>query len=294
MQRIGFAALAFFLTAAAACTDGSSGPLAVSGTIEATEVRVASVLPGRLAAVQAEAGRVVKTGDVLFSIDTVELAARRTIAEASLKQADAAIAVSKSQAASADDQVAFMEKELKRIEGLAASGAVSARDLASAENLRTQARNARRTAGEAFTAAQATRALAAANLDAVGVALEQATVRAPIDAVVLERLREPGEVVTAGGAVALLGDLAHPWVRVFVPVTRLADVKLGGPATVRLDSGESFKAIVTHIADRAEFTPRDVQTSEERVKQVFAVKLSVEDETQRVKPGMPVDVHFAD
>ena len=61
---------------------------------------------------------------------------------------------------------------------------------------------------------------------------------------------------------------------------------------MRLDSGESFKAVVTHIADRAEFTPRDVQTPEERVKQVFAVKLSVEDDTQRIKPGMPVDVRF--
>lgn len=294
MQRIGLAALALLLPAVAACTDGSNAPLAVSGTIEATEVRVASVIPGRLATVQAEEGRAVKTGDVLFSIETVELAARRAIAVASLEQAEAAIAVAKSQAASAEDQVSFVEKELKRIQGLAASGAVSARDLAAADNLRTQARNARRTAGEAITAAHASRSLASANLDAVGVALEQATVRSPVDAVVLERLREPGEVVTPGGAVALLGDLAHPWVRVFVPVTRLADVKLGGTATVRLDTGESFEAVVTHIADRAEFTPRDVQTSEERVKQVFAVRLSVEDETQRVKPGMPVDVHFAD
>jgi len=291
MWRNPFATV-FLLLSGAACTGGAGGPLVVSGTVEATEVRVASVIPGRLVSVAAEEGRTVKAGDVLFTIDTLDLDAKKRIAEAAVAQADAAIAVAKSQAASADDQVAFVEREYKRIEGLAATGAVSARDLASAENLRTQARNARRTAGEGLAAAQAARGQAGANLEAVGVALTQATVRAPIDAVVLERLREPGEVVTPGGAVALLGDLAHPWVRVFVPVGRLANVKLGETASVRLDSGESFKATVTHIADRAEFTPRDVQTPDERVKQVFAVKLSVEDDSRALKPGMPVDVHF--
>lgn len=273
-----------------ACSGGGSDTL--SGTIEATEVRVASVIAGRLATVDAQEGRAVKAGDVLFAIDTVELDARKGIAEAALAQAEASIAIAKSQVASAEDQVAFVEKEFKRIEGLAATGAVSARDLSNADNLRTQARNAKRTAGEALVAAQAAKSQAAANLRAVGVALEQASAKAPIDAVVLERLREPGEVVTPGGAVVLLGDLAHPWVRVFVPVTRLSGVKLGQAATVHLDSGESFPATVTHIADRAEFTPRDVQTPEERVKQVFAVKLSVSDDQQRVKPGMPVDVRF--
>jgi HlyD family secretion protein len=281
------------LSAAASCTGGSGGPLTVSGTAEATTVRISSVLPGRIAAIDVDEGRPVKAGDVLFALDTVDLDARRAVAEAALAQGEAAIAVAKSQAASADDQVAYVEKEFKRIEGLAATGAVSARDLSNADNLRTQARNARRTAGEALAAAQAARGSAAANLDAVKVAITQATVRAPIDAVVLERLREPGEVVTAGGAVLLLGDLAHPWVRVFVPVTRLAEVKLGESAKVTLDSGESFAATVTNIADQAEFTPRDVQTPDERVKQVFAVKLSVEDGTQRLKPGMPVDVRFA-
>ena len=290
MRRKSFASVLFL--SAASCTGSSSGPLTVSGTVEATEIRVASVLPGRLASVEAEEGRTVKAGDVLFSIDTVELVAKRKIAEAAVAQTEATIAVAKSQAASADDQVAFVEREYKRIEGLAATGAVSARDLASAENLRTQARNARRTAGEGLAAAQAARAQAGANLDAVAVALDQAVVHAPIDSVVLERLREPGEVVTPGGAVALLGDLAHPWVRVFVPVGRLAGVKLGESASVHLDSGESFQATVTHIADRAEFTPRDVQTPEERVKQVFAVKLSVEDDSRALKPGMPVDVRF--
>src|SRR5207248_8950911 len=117
---------------------------------------------------------------------------------------------------------------------------------------------------------------------------------APIGGVVLSRLREPGEVVTPGGVVVVLGDLSKPWVRVYLPVTRLAEVKVGDAAEVRTDAkgAAELHGTVTHVADQAEFTPRDVQTPEERVKQVFAVKVDVKDSSGRLKAGMPVDVNF--
>jgi HlyD family secretion protein len=280
------------LIAAAGCGGGARGALTVSGTAEVTEVRVASVLPGRLVLVPLQEGQPVKKGDVVFVLDTADLIARREVADAVVNQASAAWDVARSQKQTAEEQVVYVEKEYKRIEGLAASGSVSGRDLSAAENQQTLARAALRTATQALDTAAAAKKQAESARAAIDVSLSEARVLSPIDGVVLSRLREPGEVVTPGGAVAILGDVSRPWVRVYVPVTRLGEVKIGGSAKVSTDGGDRFDATVVHVADQAEFTPRDVQTPEERVKQVFSVKLDVQDREGRLKAGMPVDVTF--
>src|SRR4051812_48271002 len=114
-------ALAIFVVLAG-CTGGARGALTVSGTAEVTEVRVASVLPGRLALVPLQEGQPVKKGDVIFVLDTADLIARREVADAVVNQASAAYDVARSQKQTAEEQVAYVEKEYKRIEGLAASG----------------------------------------------------------------------------------------------------------------------------------------------------------------------------
>ena len=280
--------LAVVPIAAAAC--GSRGSWTLSGTAEVTEVRMSSVIPGRLAVVAVDEGAEVKAGDVLFVLDTSDLAARRALAQAQVAQADAALSVARSQAAQADVQVDYADKEFKRAQSMAAAGAASDQKLSAAENAKNAAHAALDTAHQALDVAAATRRQAAAALGPIDVAIGEARVVSPIDGIVLSRLHEPGEVLAPGGVVVVLADLGKPWVRVFVPVTRLGDVKVGEPAMVRTDAGEKFDGTVTWISGQAEFTPKDVQTPEERVKQVFAVKVSVTDPAGRLKPGMPVDV----
>jgi HlyD family secretion protein len=118
-------------------------------------------------------------------------------------------------------------------------------------------------------------------------------VRSPIDGVVLERLVEPGEVVAAGGTLLILGNLNELTLTVYVPEDKYGQIALGQVCWVMVDSfpDEMFVGRVSHIADRAEFTPRNVQTTESRKTTVFAVRLDVEPAGGRLKPGMPADVN---
>jgi HlyD family secretion protein len=132
-----------------------------------------------------------------------------------------------------------------------------------------------------------------ANLAQVDVALEHALIIAPFDGVISVRHREPGEVVGAGAVVLTLQDPNDRWVRIFVPENRVGRLQLGQSAVISADAypDERYRGEITFIADEAEFTPRNVQTTEERVKLVFRVKVRVvEDRYGTLKPGLPADV----
>jgi multidrug resistance efflux pump len=146
------------------------------------------------------------------------------------------------------------------------------------------------------SAAQAKTAVsqAQANLDLLDAQMGKLTVKAPSDGVILTRAAEPGSVVNAGGVVLTMGKLDKLTITVYVPEDRIGSVSLGEHASVAVDSfpGTSFDAAVTFIADQAEFTPRNVQTVEGRKDTVFAVKLTLDNSSGKLKPGMPADVTF--
>jgi HlyD family secretion protein len=135
---------------------------------------------------------------------------------------------------------------------------------------------------------------AQAALDLINVQLTKLVISAPADGVILARNIEPGEVVLAGATALTLGQLDRLTITVYIPENRYGEVKLGGRATVSVDSfpNQTFDATVTRIADQAEFTPRNVQTTEGRQTTVFAVQLSVQNPSGLLKPGMPADVTF--
>jgi HlyD family secretion protein len=124
--------------------------------------------------------------------------------------------------------------------------------------------------------------------------IDKLTLRAPLTGVVLRRAIEPGEMALPGASLLTIGDTEHLYLTVYIPENRYGEIKLGQTAQVDVDSfpGQAFTAQVTRIADRAEFTPRNVQTAEGRATTVFAVKLAVENADGKLKPGMPADVVF--
>jgi HlyD family secretion protein len=138
-------------------------------------------------------------------------------------------------------------------------------------------------------------AQAQANLDLLNEQIAKLTVKAPSDGVILTRSIEPGEVIAAGAAAFRLGHLDDLTITVYIPEDRYGEIKLDQTVNVTVDSypGETFTATVSHIADQAEFTPRNVQTVQGRKSTVFAIKLQVQDPNGRLKPGMPADVTFA-
>jgi multidrug resistance efflux pump len=135
---------------------------------------------------------------------------------------------------------------------------------------------------------------AAANLRVVETQIDKLTVVAPSAGVILSRAVQPGEVVSPGAAALTLGRLDDLTLTVYVPEDRYGEIALGQSVSVTVDSfpGETFTATVVRIADRAEFTPRNVQTVEGRKTTVYAIELQVEDPDGKLRPGMPADVTF--
>lgn len=135
---------------------------------------------------------------------------------------------------------------------------------------------------------------AQANVNRLETQVAELQVFAPLDATVLTKAMEAGEVVAAGKPVVLLGDLDHPWIKVYVPETSLGKIKLGTAARVFVDSfpQQPFQGTVSWISDQAEFTPKNVQTAEERVNLVYAVKVTIQNAQRKLKAGMPADAEL--
>ena len=135
---------------------------------------------------------------------------------------------------------------------------------------------------------------AEANLALLDTQVAELTVSAPLDGIILTRNVEPGEFVQPGAVAFAMADLNNITITVYVPEDRYGQLKLGQQAYVTVDSfpGEAFNADVVHIADQAEFTPRNVQTVEGRSSTVYAIKLKVTDSEGKLKIGMPADVVF--
>jgi multidrug resistance efflux pump len=125
-------------------------------------------------------------------------------------------------------------------------------------------------------------------------AAQKERVTSPINGVVLERSIEPGEFAAAGSTLVTVSNLNDLTLTVYVPEDRYGRIFLGQSCSVTVDSypNETFTGVVSHIADHAEFTPRNVQTADSRKTTVFAIRLIMTDSGARLKPGMPADVHF--
>jgi HlyD family secretion protein len=294
--------------------------LVLTGTVEATDARLGFEAGGRLATVVPREGQPVTAGLELATLDGAEPAARREQAAAVVAAAQARLAElergpraeeivqAEAERTTAAERLADAERELARARLLVEGGAAPqealdkaslAREVAAARVEQTGAavRLLRRGAREEQLAAQrAVVAQAEAALAAAEVAAARTVLRAPFAGLVTVRHREPGEVVAPGAPVLTLLDRDDRWVRVYVPEDRLGAVALGGTASLRSDTypDKRYRGEVVHVADEAEFTPKNVQTAEERVLLVYAAKVRVlDDPGYELKPGMPVDVELA-
>jgi HlyD family secretion protein len=144
---------------------------------------------------------------------------------------------------------------------------------------------------EDIDAGRARAAQAEANFRLAEVTLGYATLRAPMSGIVLSKNIEPGEYVLPGTPIVTMGDLKNIWLRAYINETDLGRVKLGQSARVTADTypGRSYPGRVGFISDEAEFTPKTVQTPQQRVKLVYRVKIDIDNSKMELKPGMPAD-----
>jgi HlyD family secretion protein len=253
---------------------------AVSGTIEVDEVHVGPRTGGRVEKIFAQEGDKLTAGQTIVQLDAAELKARRELAAA---QINSAIHDADAQAAQLD----FMRDDARRQQDLLKRNVVSPSD---AERTLSVAR-----AQEKIVEAARTRVIQArAQLADIDAQLAEMEVKVPTDSILEVLSVKVGDVLAANREVATLILPQHLWVRVFVPEPWLGLIKVSDPVRVRVDSfpGKDFAGTVEQVNRQAEFTPRNVQTVEDRIRQVFGVKVRLDNTEDKLRAGMAADVFF--
>jgi len=223
-----------------------------SGTIEAKEMEISSRISGRIRTIILDEGEFAERGTIIAKVDDRILRAQQEAAEAFYYQA---------------------LRNLKRYRNLFETNSITEEQL---DLAKTQ-----------FIKAES-------DLRQANVMLDEANIYAPWDGVILERNAEVGELLMPNSPVFTFGDLTQVDVTIYIPLIDLGRVKLGKRANVKVDSFKDkvFKGTITRISNEAEFTPKNIQTKDERVKEVFAVKVNVPNPFFELKPGMPADVEI--
>jgi HlyD family secretion protein len=252
----------------------------VSGTIEVDEAHVGPRMAGRVEKILAQEGDRLHEGQMIARLEASELRARRDLAAA---QIDAAMRDADSQSA----QLEFLRADAKRQKDLLARKVVSPNDAERADS-------AARSQEKSVEATQMRVLQARAQLADIDAQLKEMQVIAPADSILEVLSVKVGDVLPPNGEVATLLLPQHLWVRVYVPEPWLGKIKLGDTVNVRVDSfpGHDFHGVVEQINRQAEFTPRNVQTVADRIKQVFGVKIRLPTEDDRLRAGMAADVYF--
>jgi membrane fusion protein YbhG len=292
--------------------------LKLSGNIETHESIVGFKVSGRIVDLPIEEGQWVQPGAVLARLDTADYRQQLEMDEAAVQvqrtQLDLGLAGTRPQQlevarqALADARADLAQKQLDytRAETLYREqvGAQVARDQA-ATNLKQAQATARSAQQQYDQALEGTRkeqlavdraqlVQAVQKADLSRVYLGYTTLRAPKAGVILVRDAELGEVVAPNTPVITLGDLDHVWLRAYVNETDLGRIHWGQPVTVRTDSypGKVYHGRISFIASQAEFTPKSVQTFQERVTLVYRIKIDLENSNHELKPGMPADAEI--
>lgn len=287
----------------------------VSGNIEVTDVEVSFRMPGWVEARPASEGELIREGDLVARLDSTELAQEVALREAEVAAYDAELAalvagsrpqeIAAAQAAVAraqaeveraklefERQKSLRERRVASEQTFEAARSTHEAAVAGLQETREQLDLVREgPRQEEITRARARLDQAKQSLAIARTRLGYATLQAPLSGMVLSENVESGEYVVPGVPVVTIGDLVNAWVRAYVNETDLGRIKLGQPVCVTTDTypDKIYPGELTFISSEAEFTPKNVQTTEERVKLVYRVKIEIANPDLELKPGMPAD-----
>ena len=319
------------LMLAACARRGPLDRVRASGHVEATDVQIAAEVGGRLIELKVVEGNRVNTGDLVARLDTkdVELAVVRARAERQqadaqlrlleagarpqdIRQAEAQVAAGAADLAAMRAELDAARADLQRFEALlrTSSGSQKQRDdAATRRDVATQQVRAaeervraaregldRLRAGsrrEEIAAARARLAMVDAQIATLEKNLADATVLSPVGGIVTEKLCEAGEIVPPRTPLVVVTNLDAAWAEVFIDEPIVPRIRLGQAATIFTDAGgEGLAGTISFISSKAEFTPRNVQTADERSKLVYRIKVAVDNREGVLKQGMPVEVEI--
>ncbi|HLI63073.1 MAG TPA: efflux RND transporter periplasmic adaptor subunit [Terriglobales bacterium] len=297
---------------------GPAKEMKLSGNIEAHESLVSFKVTGRIVDLPVEEGQAVEAGQLLAQLDNADYRQAVTIDQATARVRDKQLALALAGSRSQDIQAAYQsvldaQADLQqKQQDLARYNALLAKDEITAQTRDQQQTNVKRavatlkrqqeiynelvegTRKEEIAVDRANVHQAHADLGLSQIRLGYTTLLAPLTGVITVREAELGEVVSPGTPVYTLADVDHIWVRVYVPETELGRIKWGQQVSVGTDTypNKRYRGRISFISPEAEFTPKSVQTEEERVTLVYRVKVDIENTNHELKPGMPADVYI--
>jgi HlyD family secretion protein len=299
--------VAVLLVAAAltGCSGGARDVIEASGTIEGTTINIGTEVAGRVKGIRVEEGSPVMKGDTLLIIDDVEyqIQLRQSLANVEAFESVYRLSVEGSRAEDilqAEATFKTAETDYGRMKDLLASQTITqkqyddsyARFVAAQQTYEKLRRGSR---PEEINGARVRRDYAVAQADLLRKKVRDCTLLAPANGTVTLKSVEPGELVSVGFNVLRLTYLDKVKLTIYVNETELGRVNLGQEALITVDTygtGRTFRGKVVSISPSAEFTPKNVQTKEERTKLVFGVKIEVENPDHALKPGLPADARI--
>jgi len=251
--------------------------IAGSGMIEVEEVQISTRIAGQINEMRTDEGERVKAGDTLVILDHKELLAQE-------REALAGIAVAEQHLKEMRARKQELSKYVARLEAVHREGAVADQDL---EDLQTQLKVLETQEQKAAAGINAARA----TLDLIRTQIANAIITSPLSGVVLARNFNEGETVFPGASIFTISDMKTAWLKIYVPEKEVGQISLGARAHVYVDAypEKTFEGEVSWIASKAEFTPRNIQTKDDRAQLVFAVKITLSNDDESLLPGMPAD-----
>ena len=265
-----------------------------NGRLEVQEIDVATKFPGRIAEVLVDEGDSVQVGQVVARMDTSSLSAQVREAEAQVQRARQGQITAKALIAQRRSETLLAERDFERARALYVNANISAKDYDRTRSTMDTAKAATTQAEAQLAEADATIAASLAQKERIQVDLKDSVLTAPRSGRVQFRLAEPGEVLAAGGKVLTLIDPTDVYMTVFLPAAEAGKIALGAQARITLDAAPNLviPSAVSFVADKAQFTPKEVETRTEREKLMFRIKVKIDPELVKgheaqVKPGLP-------
>jgi HlyD family secretion protein len=255
-----------------------SNEILLSGTVEVTEVEISPELSAKVMILYHREGDTVAEGELLLDLDSSDL-------EAKLREAEAANLAIEAEVSLYRAKMANAQRNYDRSLKLYKAKAISESSFDAAETAYEIAKNTYEASLNQFKGAQA-------QVETLTLQLEKTHITSPISGLILERNIEAGEVVSPGMVLMTIGDLQRPWVRVYIGEPDIGRVRIGQEVSVVTDAypTRAFPGTLRYIADEAEFTPKNIQTRQERIKLVYEAKVYLTNKESILKPGMPADV----
>jgi len=257
-----------------------SSKIILSGVLEADELDLSFMISGRLIEVNVAEGQLVDSGAVIANLESRELAA-------ALDQVTGNYQAIRASISNLEISRETAKRNLLKVEALLQSGGATQTQY---DDLSDQIRQLEAQLIQAENNLQA----AAAGKELALARLEYAELSTPTNGTVISKMYDAGEVVMPGAPVCTIIDLEDLTVKIYLPEVHLGHIKLGQSVKIQIDShpDQTFSGWINHISDKAEFTPKNIQTKEERVKQVFAIEVECGSQDGILKPGLPCDVEI--